>query len=425
MRLYPVPAGIWRLAKIIGWNALLTILGLALLGIAGETYLRLTKPFMAQEWPTRFVPGVGLLSAPNTEIRGTDRMNFWTVTRTNRLGFWDREPVAPELAAAGCHISIIGDSFVLGREVHIADKIQVRLEKLAEQRLPNWNITTSAFGYSGTGQFNQLPYYEQYARKLYPNLVVLVFVLNDFSDNAPHLKMIRSGLAPGQQPHLSATQRADGALELHPPHPDYQQFLVPSPSPPLYVRLLKDVSRVSWFAARLEYWRQRSLFWDARKERQLLRNAAALRQRPDYPEGLLDGWQPRAADGSINYTKIHNEQFTKANPAPIYQEAITFTGLALQEFRTRTARDGAALVILATHTMGGRDSAGFAVLNDLAAAPRIPVVSQYDYIRRQVRTVEEAHWPADWHWNEQGHQWGAEALLEWLEQNPQVCAPPA
>ena len=407
---------LWRVARLIGWNMLLTIVGLALIGAAGEAYFRLTRPFMNPERPVRFVPGVGTLWQPNAAIRWTNGTDFWTVTYSNSLGFLDREPIAPEQAAAGCHISIIGDSFVDAQEVSIDDKVQVQLEKLAEQRWPRQDITASAFGYSNTGQFNQLPFYEQYARKLYPNLVVLVFGPNDFRDNSPHLKMIWHGLAPGSHPHLSATLRDDGSLELHPPDPDYRQFIVPSPVP-LDVPILNRISRFSWFATRLESWHE-NLFSESTYKRRIIRNLEALRQRLDYPKDLLAGLEPRP----LRFRQVYDEEFTRENPAPIYQEAITITGLALREFKARTERDGAALVILALYHMGGRDSARFAVLNDLAAAQRIPVISQYDYILRQGREIREGHWPNDAHWNEQGHQWAAEAVLEWLKQNPQVCA---
>ena len=63
----------------------------------------------------------------------------------------------------------------------------VRLEELAAEELRHLDITTSAFGISGTGQVNQLAYYDEFARYLRPALLVLVFVSNDFMNNAPIL----------------------------------------------------------------------------------------------------------------------------------------------------------------------------------------------------------------------------------------------
>ncbi len=169
--------------RLIGWNASLLFAGVVLIAMAGEAYLRLTRPFVKSSKLWEFVLNVGLLRPPNTELRFTNRRDFWNVSRTNSLGFLDREPPSPERAAATCHISMIGDSFVEGREVPIDDKFHVRLEELAAHRLPHLNVTTSAFGIEGTGQVHQLPFYDEYARLLCPKLLVLVFVRNDFREN--------------------------------------------------------------------------------------------------------------------------------------------------------------------------------------------------------------------------------------------------
>ncbi len=179
---YP-PGRIRWVLRLLGWNALLLFAGVVLIAMAEEAYLRLTVPFMTPIEPWEFVPNVGNLRPPNTEIRSTNRLDFWNVSRTNSLGFLDREPPTPERAAATCHISIIGDSFVEAREVPIHDKFQVRLEALAADELPHLKITTSAFGIAHTGQVQQLPFYDEYARLLHPKLLVLVFIPNDFKNN--------------------------------------------------------------------------------------------------------------------------------------------------------------------------------------------------------------------------------------------------
>ncbi len=191
--------------RLLGWNALLLFAGVVLIAMAGEAHLRLTMPFMTSSEPLEFVPNVGILRPPNTEIRSTNGLDFWNVSRTNSLGFLDREPPTPERAAATCHISMIGDSFVEAREVPIHDKFQVRLEELAADELPHLNITTSAFGIQHTGQVQQLPFYDEYARLLHPKLLVLVFVSNDFTNNAASMR--RNFVKP------TVGRRSDGKLE--------------------------------------------------------------------------------------------------------------------------------------------------------------------------------------------------------------------
>ena len=135
---------------LVGWNGLLLTVGLAMVAGVGEIWGRYTMPFLRPSVPTEFVPKVGLLLKPNAEIRWTNHLDFWTVSRTNSLGFLDREPLTPELAAASCHITMIGDSFVEARQVPIADKFHVLLEHHDLGLRTRWdrpNRTTSIVRY--------------------------------------------------------------------------------------------------------------------------------------------------------------------------------------------------------------------------------------------------------------------------------------
>ena len=122
--------------SVLGWNPAWTAVGLALVVAAGEAWRRNTTSFAESSIPTHFVHYVGMMIMPDTETYWTNNRDFWTISRTNSLGFLDREPPSAERAADSCHVAIIGDSFVATKEVPIADKVQVRLEDLAAQRLP-------------------------------------------------------------------------------------------------------------------------------------------------------------------------------------------------------------------------------------------------------------------------------------------------
>lgn len=92
---------------MIVWNVLFVAVLALTTAVAGETYLRLSKPFMKSSETLTFVPGVGLLHAPETEVRATNGLDFWTVSQANSLGFLDREPLDPKRAEASCHVSVI------------------------------------------------------------------------------------------------------------------------------------------------------------------------------------------------------------------------------------------------------------------------------------------------------------------------------
>ena len=206
-----------RVLRLIGWNALILFVLVALAGGGAELYFRLTTPFREQERTLRLAPGVGLIHAPHSEVRHTNWRDFWQTTRANSLGFLDREPPSPRRAAESCHVTLLGDSFVNASQVSIRDKAQVQLEELAALEAPGLDLTTSAFGISGIGQISQLAFYDAHARNLSPNVVVLVFVRNDFLDNSLLVSALRRGFHPDHPPYLYARRGADGEMEFVPP----------------------------------------------------------------------------------------------------------------------------------------------------------------------------------------------------------------
>lgn len=70
--------------RMLAWNALLLAAGLLLLALGAEVYFRLTLPFVERSLPVAFVPDVGLLRRPNTEMRHTNNLDYWTIARRIR-----------------------------------------------------------------------------------------------------------------------------------------------------------------------------------------------------------------------------------------------------------------------------------------------------------------------------------------------------
>ena len=237
------PQKIRRALRLVGWNALFLVAGLALIGVVGEAYFRLRVPFMENHVPYTWSPTVGKIFTPNAEVRSTNRLDFWVESRTNSLGFLDREPVSPERAAASCHIAMIGDSYVQARQVPIADKFHVRLEELAARELRHLDVTTSAFGISSTGQINQLAYYDEFAQHLRPALLALVFVPNDFVNNSPILDGLHRGMDPDRPNNVFATRGADGGITLRPPYPYAEASVAAAPPPPWHTRATDHLTR--------------------------------------------------------------------------------------------------------------------------------------------------------------------------------------
>ena len=418
----PSPEKYVRKLRVGAWNAAFIILGLLLIALVGEIYLRLANPFIRGTIPDRFVDGVGLIREPNAELRyaNWDDDNF-VVSYTNSLGFLDREPVSPERAAEGCHIAFIGDSFVEARAVPIVDKFHAQLEEMAALELPHLAITTQAYGIRKTGQINQLPFYDEYARRLNPKLVMLVFFRNDFADNSPGLHALFYGVDPDRMPYMSAQRDARGELQLRPPDPEYERFRLPRPQNPRYLRAWHRLIRVSYFAK----WLDTKKFWvfdgiEAMRAISGIGNGRDVRADP-----IKAAWADMIAARPCCSSALADSldtQFTEEHLPPIHEEALEYTAFGIEQFKRRTDRDGAALaILLATREMGTRGDPQFDRISAIAEARGIPVISDYDYVVRRGHDAENGRWRFDRHWNATGHQWAAEAVLEWLKANQGVC----
>ena len=405
--------------RVAGWNAAALLGALALIAIAGEVYLRADAPFAESSSPSRFVPGVGVLYEPHAEVRSTDGRDYWTTQRANSLGFLDREPPAPDRAAASCHVAVVGGSFVEAREVAIADKLQVRLEAIAAREAPELDVTASAWGRRFAGQAAQLAFHDAYARLLAPDLLALVVAAGDFPGNSPATAALRWGWDPGGAPYALPARGEDGAVRLRPPDPRYAEnalpwFRPPAPLPapgPWYEEAAGAVAGRSLFLRWLDGKRRALAGDDPGALPPLAARAEALAARPGYG-WVLGGWEPDALPLA--------EGLLADDPPPVFAEALEFTAWALAGFRSRADAGGAAIVVLAAHE-DGRDGRALAVLRGMAEPLGIPVLGQREWIASRGGRAGDAEWPDDHHWTPQGHQWAAEALLGWLRRHPEVC----
>ena len=406
----PPPRKYVHYLRMAAWNAAFIIGGLLLTALAGELYFRLTKPIMKVAPPSTFVDGVGRIRMPNAEMRDVNwNEDHYVVSRANSQGFIDREPLGPE-SAAGCYITFIGDSFVEARQVPIADKFHVRLEEMASRELPHLDIATQAYGIGGTGQINQLPFYDEYARHLSPKLVVLVFYINDFRNNSIVLQSLIYGHDPDKMPYMSAQRDGHGELKLRPPDPEYDRFRLPHLPKAWYVRWLDRLARTSYFVS----WMDTKKLWHPSFHPQFLAWRDMLAERPCCASLRPDVGQPSGM--------YHDAQFRKESLPPVLEEALEYTAFGIDQFKQRADRDGVRLIILsATGDMGTRGDPQFDRLSAIAEARGIPVISHYDYMIRQRYDEADGQWRNDPHWNATGHQWVAESVLEWLKANQNVC----
>ena len=356
-----------RVLRLLGWNALVLFVLLALAAGGAEVYLRLTASPAGSPTgsaPSRqLVPGVGLTWAPLREVRHESAPGHWQVSRANSLGFLDREPPDPERAAASCHVTLIGDSFVEGVQVPVAARSQVILEELAARESPALDVTTSAFAYHGTGQINQLAFHDAFARRLSPDVLVLVFSRNDFHDNSLPLSAWLGGFDPDYPPHRFAFRDADGKAAFAPPAADLEELranrlpLPPAERESTWMRVERKAREWSRFADWLWARSSGERSGGVSASRRQRAWAELIGQRPRFST-FADGWDPSAGEEGLLGMALEE------NPPPVMREALDMTGFAFDQFRERAERDGVALVILANYLV--RDG-WFERLRELAA----------------------------------------------------------
>ena len=122
---------------------------------AGETYLRIRRPFITNNWPSIFDRRLGFIFKPGSTVKWTNHVDYWTINHANSLGFLDREPPESNNPAAGvCRIAILGDSFVEAAQVRLDEKVQIQLERLGDRNGQGPKYQTIEFGFSGSGQAN-------------------------------------------------------------------------------------------------------------------------------------------------------------------------------------------------------------------------------------------------------------------------------
>lgn len=346
---------------------------LALAFGAYELYLRHGRHAFAESATEKILdPVAGFLYQPGSEVRWTNHLEFWTVERANSLGFLDAEPVLPK-PAGRFRILLVGDSFVEAAQVRQREKLATRLTEELNAIAGPRRTDVVAFGHSGTGQANQLGFYERFGRQIAPDLVVLLVVANDFANNSPLLESIRNGWHPRHPPRPFVERDGANYLRLDPEAGWAAHRLAGSDSSEFHAALLRDPA----FAPRLAGWNG-----------------------------------PRDPD--------MDSMFWRDALPPVFEEAIDLTRYALASWKALGQRDGFRVLVVATETLTrGYDlSLGDPALNRrrfeaAASHAGLPFFDLYPYFISQPDPTK-AIFRIDRHWTPTGHHWAARAIADFL-----------
>jgi hypothetical protein len=388
-------------------RGLLQVLGtLVVLLLVLEAWARIFPPKDQNVWPLVQNPAVGTTFRPNARVVLTNGLDFHVEERSNEAGFLDRPLPALAKPTGTCRIAFIGDSFVEAAQVPIGQKVQVELQRRLEAAKPGQPVETMAFGFSGTGQLNQLGYLETFVRPRKPDLIVLVFVSNDFANNSALLEAIRVGWHPAHAPRTFAREK-DGKIELQPIDPDWLKYRLPVASderPALHVRLWRISRFYRWLYTKLSLLYPAVAAWMGREPTEGQRTAAriaALASLAPEQSALLAGWDPLNSPGI-------DTMFDTADPLPpAFAQAVRFTKFAFDVYKQRAEADNARLVVLGTHELSDRQDQRVAAILQSSG---IPFLSLRRFITEKGKQTADAHWRHDGHWSPQGHAWAAELI---------------
>ena len=397
-------------------NVALTIASLTLSLLVVELALRWRYPIRQSTLTSIFDPRVGLIYKPGSEMQHTNYSDYDVRQRANSLGFLDREP--PGAKEPGTfRILVLGDSFVEAQQVPIADKLHVLLEGMLAKRYPGRRFQTAALGHFGAGTAAELAYYETYGRAFRPDLVVVVFVHNDFADSSPLIGSVTNGFWPEHPPWPLFEPDANGGFrQLTADSALSRKMIDIQPVPEIAFGLRERLGRsllVRWAITVAD---RRWRLSHARQTEIETRRLARLRTDPRYASRLA-GWRyPDDLD--------KNDMFFAKEMPPVFEEAEAITDHAFALLAEAGRRDGFKLLVLPIPYVSvtpwwKRDQREIVDKGQLLRLQRI--AARHDFPLLDLATAfakrgnpKDAEWPHDSHWSPTGHRWTAEAIAEFI-----------
>ncbi len=358
--------------------------------------------------PKAFKENMGIIFKPNSTMFSTNNVDFFQENKVNSLGFVDREFIAKEHTQK---IVIVGDSFVEALQVPNEKKFQITLENMLNTATKNTQYQTIAFGYSGTGQINQLSYYEPYIKAIKPSIVVLVICHNDIPNNSPILESLRQGYDLECQPFTTSVAQGD-SFALKAPCPQFNERSIDSNKSMSYSQeaitfLHKNSSVYRYISSilvnhfpKLAFLTPQTMNIDDRVNARLKKLMSTK-----YKEML-------SHEKDLSYISF-DYAYNKINLTPLLIDALNRTDFAFATWKKHAQEDGFKLLALLAYSASNCDETSLYKQHITRILDKydIPYADQCTPIRAAQKTWREAFFKFDGHWSEQGHLWAAEALF--------------
>tara|TARA_B100001989_G_scaffold3713_1_gene2464 strand:+ start:7396 stop:8661 length:1266 start_codon:yes stop_codon:yes gene_type:complete len=401
--------------------------------LCSEFWARINSKGVNQKWiywDNIHSKEIGFYFRPKAEIRHTNSLDYATKNKANSLGFIDEEPLRGASESI-CRIAIIGDSFVEAAQVNNKNHIGPILEKKLNSTYLNKNIDVVQFGYSGTGQINQLPFYTQVARNLKPDLVILVFSYNDFADNSFLLSAIRNNWHPDFLPRLFI-KGINKDLKLSAISDKDDSIIFPKPLINEIREELQKKKNSNLVESLRDYSQIINLIY-SNAERKNIKNTLDL--RPVYKKRLevlklIYPKYTRDLDSLNKYlTQEETDQFDKLMPldvpfmrsgslSSIFEQSYIYTQFAFELFKQEVEKDNSKLIVFMNHLWNNQEMVNR--VSNITDSLKIDLINQMEYVKNKKLVPRSLNFKNDGHWNAFGHKIASEQVYKYIYDN-KIC----
>lgn len=397
--------------------------------LVGELYLRIAKPFSENKWPGQFNEKVGFTFTPLETVRLTNNFDFWTEQKANSIGFLDNEPKPLSESKNAFRIVILGDSFVEAAQVAIEKKFFRILQDKIQQQIKK-PVEIIGMGYSGAGTVDALAFYREYAKEFKPDLVILLFVSNDFANNSSLLESIRNGWHPEHlpRPHLFIK---NGQIKEMVGDKDWQKYTLPVKTSESNT-LMNLMRKSMLFKYVSRQWRGFS--WNKALNTEpkceplsdfYVNNIIELQKEEKYAK-KLQGWK-------IPNDLVMDQMFYTADKPEAFNEALVFTDYLLAKLDQEVRNNNGQLLVAGAENMHrpigdshnqlcGRSIDNQLLVKSLTKITKKHAIHFYDLNPDFKAYPDQSKllFRFDGHWSAIGHQVAAESLYNYLIHQPEM-----